>query len=49
MSSQALILTSRRDYAQAMRASLLGQGLTRVDVELDALRAMQVCAPSPTA
>jgi CheY-like chemotaxis protein len=41
---QALILTSHREYAQAMRHGLLGLGdaEARVDVELDALRAMQL-------
>jgi CheY-like chemotaxis protein len=42
MLSQALILTSRREYAQALRASLLSLGHARVDVELDALRAIQL-------
>jgi CheY-like chemotaxis protein len=44
MLKQALILTSHRDYAQAMRAGLLtlGDERTQVDVELDALRAMQL-------
>jgi CheY-like chemotaxis protein len=41
---QGLILTQHRDYAQAMRLGLLGigDGQTRIDVELDALRAMQL-------
>jgi len=44
MLHQALILTSHREYAQAMRQGLLklGDAQTRVDVELDALRAMQL-------
>jgi CheY-like chemotaxis protein len=44
MLRQGLILTSRREYAQAMRPGLLGLGdeKTRVDIELDALRAMQI-------
>lgn len=44
MFRQALILTSQREYAQAMREGLLGLGgdQARVDVELDALRAMQL-------
>ena len=44
MLHQALILTSNREYAQAMRQGLLklGDEQTRVDVELDALRAMQL-------
>jgi len=44
MLHQALILTSHREYAQAMRQGLLklGDEHTRVDVELDALRAMQL-------
>jgi CheY-like chemotaxis protein len=44
MLHQALILTSHREYAQAMRQGLLklGDGQTRIDVELDALRAMQL-------
>jgi len=39
-----LILTAHREYAQAMRQSLLSMGdkKTRVDIELDALRAMQL-------
>jgi CheY-like chemotaxis protein len=41
---QGLILTQHREYAQAMRLGLLGIGdaQTRVDVELDSLRAMQL-------
>ena len=41
---QGLILTQHREYAQAMRLGLLGLGdaQTRVDVELDSLRAMQL-------
>ena len=44
MLHQALILTSHREYAQAMRQGLLklGNAQTRIDVELDALRAMQL-------
>jgi CheY-like chemotaxis protein len=44
MLRQGLILTSHREYAQAMRLGLLGMGdvKTRVDIELDALRAMQL-------
>jgi CheY-like chemotaxis protein len=44
MLHQALILTSNREYAQAMRHGLLklGDAQTRVDVELDAVRAMQL-------
>jgi CheY-like chemotaxis protein len=44
MLHQALILTSHREYAQAMRHGLLklGNAQCRVDVELDALRAMQL-------
>jgi len=44
MLHQGLILTSHREYAQSMRAGLmsLGNAQTRVDVELDALRAMQL-------
>lgn len=44
MLQQALILSSNREYAQAMRQSLLklGDDETRVDVELDGLRAMQL-------
>jgi CheY-like chemotaxis protein len=44
MLHQALILTSHREYAQAMRQGLLklGDAQTRVDVELDPLRAMQL-------
>jgi len=44
MLHQGLILTSQREYAQAMRLGLLGLGNeeTRVDVEMDALRAMQL-------
>ena len=45
---RALILTPQRDYAQTMRAILLklGGAATRVDVELDPMRAMQL-APQP--
>lgn len=44
MLRHGLILTSKREYAQAMRTGLLslGDGETRVDIELDALRAMQL-------
>jgi CheY-like chemotaxis protein len=44
MLHQALILTSHRTYAHALRLGLLGLGdlQTRVDVELYALRAMQL-------
>jgi CheY-like chemotaxis protein len=44
MLNQALILASNREYAQAMRAGLLrlGNEKTQVDLELDALRAMQL-------
>src|SRR5271156_3366331 len=44
MLQQGLILTSLREYAQAMRQRLLelGNAQTRIDVELDALRAMQL-------
>src|ERR1700733_11498215 len=44
MLRQGLILTSHRDYAQAMRQGLISTGgsQTRIDVELDALRAMQL-------
>ena len=44
MLHQGLILTSQREYAQAMRAGLVGLGdaQSRVDIELDALRAMQL-------
>ena len=44
MLHQALILTSHREYAQAMRQGLLRAGgeNTRIDVELDSLRATQV-------
>ena len=44
MLHQALILTSNREYAQAMRQGLLklGHAQTRIDVELDAVRAMQL-------
>jgi CheY-like chemotaxis protein len=44
MLHQALILTSNREYAQAMRQGLLtlGDAQSRVDVELDAVRAMQL-------
>lgn len=44
MLHQALILSSHREYAQSMRHGLLklGDESVRVDVELDALRAMQL-------
>jgi CheY-like chemotaxis protein len=44
MLHQGLILTSHREYAHALRLGLLGLGdlQTRVDVELDAVRAMQL-------
>ena len=44
MLQQALILTSHREYAQTMRQGLLklGHAQTRVDVETDAERAMQL-------
>ena len=44
MLHQALILTSNREYAQSMRHGLLtlGDAQTRVDVELDALRATRL-------
>ena len=44
MLHQALILTSHREYAQAMRQGLLklGHEKTRIDVEVDAVRAMQL-------
>jgi len=44
MLHHALILTSHREYAQAMRQGLLklGDAQTRIDVELDPLRAMQL-------
>ena len=44
MLRQGLILTTHREYAQAMRPGLLALGdeKTRVDIELDALRAMQL-------
>jgi CheY-like chemotaxis protein len=44
MLRQALILTSHRDYAHAMRLGLLtlGDALSQVDVELDGLRALQL-------
>ena len=44
MLRQALILSSNRKHAQAMREALLkvGDAKTRVDVELDAMRAMQL-------
>jgi CheY-like chemotaxis protein len=44
MLHQGLILTSHRPYAHALRLGLLGLGdlQTRVDVELDAVRAMQL-------
>lgn len=46
MLCQALVLTSRREYAQAMRAILIGLGIGRVDIELDALRAMELAPQS---
>jgi DNA-binding response OmpR family regulator len=44
MLNQALILTSHREYAQTLRQGLLkyGHEKTRVDVEVDAERAMQL-------
>jgi DNA-binding response OmpR family regulator len=44
MLHHALILSSHREYAQSMRQGLLklGDSRTRVDVETDALRAMQL-------
>ncbi len=44
MLRQGLILTTQREYAQVMRQALLkiGNEQTRVDIELDALRAMQL-------
>jgi len=44
MLRQALILTSHREYAQTMRQGLLklGDAQSRVDVELDAVRALQL-------
>lgn len=44
MLRQGLILTTYREYAQAMRLGLLAMGTpqTRIDIELDALRAMQL-------
>jgi len=44
MLRQGLIITAHRNYAQSMREGLLGLGdaQTRVDIELDALRAMQL-------
>jgi len=44
MLNQGLILTSNRDYAQEMRLGLLrlGNEKTRIDIELDSLRAMQL-------
>ena len=44
MLNQALIITSQREYAQAMRNALLklGDEHTRVDIELDPLRATQL-------
>jgi CheY-like chemotaxis protein len=44
MLRQALILSAKRDYVQAMREGLrsLGDEKTRIDVEMDALRAMQL-------
>ena len=48
MLHHALILTSNREYAQAMRQALqkLGDDTTRIDIELDALRAMQLAPQS---
>ena len=44
MLHHALIITANREYVQAMRHGLLvlGGGLARIDVELDALRATQL-------
>jgi len=44
MLRKGLILTAHREYAQSMRSGLLtlGNDKTRVDIELDALRAMQL-------
>jgi CheY-like chemotaxis protein len=44
MLHHALIITSNREYVQSMRHALrpLGDGLTRIDVELDPLRATQL-------
>ena len=44
MLHHALIISANRDYVQAMRHGLLalGRGIARIDVELDALRAMQL-------
>jgi DNA-binding NarL/FixJ family response regulator len=44
MLHHALIISSNREYVQAMRHGLLalGDGLTRIDVELDPLRATQL-------
>lgn len=44
MLHQGLILTAHREYAQTIRSGLLalGNDRTRVDIELDALRAMQL-------
>jgi CheY-like chemotaxis protein len=44
MLRQALILSSHREYAQTMRQGLLklGDANSRIDVELDGLRAMQL-------
>ncbi len=44
MEHEALILTSHREYAQAMRQCLhkIGDARIRVDIELDASRAMQL-------
>jgi CheY-like chemotaxis protein len=44
MLRQGLILTSHREFAQSMRTGLLtlGDKKTRIDIELDALRAMQL-------
>ena len=44
MLRQGLILTSHREYAQMMRSGLLelGDEKIRIDIELDALRAMQL-------
>jgi DNA-binding NarL/FixJ family response regulator len=48
MLHQALIITSQREYAQAMRQALLklGDAQTRIDIELDPLRATQL-SPQP--
>ncbi len=44
MLHHALIITANREYVQAMRHCLLalGQGVARIDIELDPLRAMQL-------